>query len=235
MNARSALNKVQPLEDLLLLYEPDIVAITETWLSPNVLDHEFASPSYAVIRKDRPSRGGGVALLIRRSISYSLMPHVPDTEAVFCKIMCNGSSMVIGCVYRSPSCDPECLVALHDFLHQHARRSAVMLMGDFNLAYINWTNMHHTSPMQFRGFNRFDVNFQPPPSCFLPDAYLRNSYQYIRSGPHKYPFKPWQHSRWCRGRYIRPQSANLPYNTWSWITVPIDSNACRRLQQSRWC
>lgn len=87
-----------------------------------------------------------MALLIRRSISYTLMPHVPETQAVFCKILCNGSSLVAGCVYRSPSCGAECLVAIHDFLQQHVRRSAVMLMGDFNLPDINWTNMRHTSP-----------------------------------------------------------------------------------------
>lgn len=50
-------------EARLLLYEPDIAAIMETWLSPAVLDQEFAAPNYAVIRKDRPSRGGGVALI----------------------------------------------------------------------------------------------------------------------------------------------------------------------------
>lgn len=95
LNARSILNKVQTL----LLYEPDIVAITETWLSPSVYNHEIAPPNYVVVRKDRPSRGGGVALLIRRSILYTLLPPVPNAEAIFCKIICNGITVVAGCVY----------------------------------------------------------------------------------------------------------------------------------------
>lgn len=145
MNARSVVNKVQPLENLLLLHEPDIVAITETWLSSDILDHEFTPPSYSVIRKDRLSRGGGVALLIRRSISYTLLPDVPDTEAVFCKILCNSTSIVAGCVYRSPSSGSKCIVSIHNFLQQHVHSSAVVIMGDFNLADINWSTMHHTS------------------------------------------------------------------------------------------
>lgn len=59
--------------------------------------------------------------------------------------MCNGTSIVGGCFYYSPSVGPECIVSTHDFLQQHVRSSAVILMGDFNLADINWSSMHHTS------------------------------------------------------------------------------------------
>lgn len=60
MNARSVINKPEPLENLIIDYEPHLAAVTETWLTPDVLDHEFTPPNYSVIRKDRPTRGGGV-------------------------------------------------------------------------------------------------------------------------------------------------------------------------------
>lgn len=74
------------------------------------------------------------------------MPDVESAEAVFCKIVCDGSSIITGCVYRSPSSGEDSISFVHEFLSQHARRSRVIIMGDFNLADFNWASMHHTSP-----------------------------------------------------------------------------------------
>lgn len=145
VNARSILNKSASLEQLLLDQEPHIVAITETWLTPDILNDEFTPPEYAVIRKDRPTRGGGVALLISKSIPFVVLPDVIGAEAVFCKIHCDGISIVTGCVYRSPSSDNKCIIAIQDYLQTHAHNSRLIIMGDFNLPDINWNNMQYTS------------------------------------------------------------------------------------------
>lgn len=51
-----------------------------------------------------------LALLVLRSLFYGLIPQVPDTESVFCKIMCNGD-VVTGCVVRL-RCVVSCVVRL---------------------------------------------------------------------------------------------------------------------------
>lgn len=145
VNARSVLNKTEALESLLVDYEPDIVAITETWLSPAIFDHEIAPPNYTIIRKDRPSRGGGVALLIKNCLRFVLLPEVNNAEAVFCKLLCDGTSIVTGCVYRSPSSDSACLSAIQKYMQRHVHQSRIILAGDFNLADLDWSTMHHTS------------------------------------------------------------------------------------------
>lgn len=54
LNARSILNKIQSLETTLLLYEPDM------WLLLKLgCRHLCTIMKYVVVRKDRPSRGGG--------------------------------------------------------------------------------------------------------------------------------------------------------------------------------
>lgn len=83
MNCRSVLNKLESLECLLLDLEPDFVALTETWLNNDILDSEVTPPNYNIIRKDRPTRGGGVALMIKREIQYTVLPEVEGVEAVF--------------------------------------------------------------------------------------------------------------------------------------------------------
>jgi len=42
----------------------DFIGIAETWLSEQHFDNEFAPAGYDVFRKDRPTRAGGVLLLI---------------------------------------------------------------------------------------------------------------------------------------------------------------------------
>ena len=58
-------------------HEIDIAVITETWLQlNNSLYHE----NYSVVRADRDSpeatRGGGVAILVRKGISYSILENL---------------------------------------------------------------------------------------------------------------------------------------------------------------
>ena len=44
---------------------PDIIAVTETWLTDKILDNEILPSDYSIIRKDRHTRGGGVMLAIK--------------------------------------------------------------------------------------------------------------------------------------------------------------------------
>lgn len=87
MNARSILNKLDSLESVLLTVDPDFLAVTETWLSNEIGDAEIAPPNYCIVRKDRATRGGGVAILINKRIRFTQMPVVEGAEAVFCNLL----------------------------------------------------------------------------------------------------------------------------------------------------
>lgn len=71
-NARSLVNKAPELEATLLALEPRVVTITETWLHPGISNHEVFPPGYVLICRDRQSRGGGVAILLKQDIIYTL-------------------------------------------------------------------------------------------------------------------------------------------------------------------
>lgn len=81
------LNSIDAIESLLLAHNRDIVAITETWLSPPIQNHAIVPPNYSIIRKDGPSGGGGVAQLIKKSFPSVLLPDVIEAQAVFCRII----------------------------------------------------------------------------------------------------------------------------------------------------
>lgn len=146
VNARSILNKSEDFESLLLEHPPDIFGITETWLTSDIFNHEFAPPNYSVIRKDRPSRGGGVALLIKNTIPFTPLPAIADTKAVFTRIICNDFPIFTGCFYRSPQSGPEPIIALQSFRQNYVQNSRPILLGDFNLPDFDWLSMRYTSP-----------------------------------------------------------------------------------------
>ena len=73
LNARSIVNKSAPLGELLNDVQPDIVAITETWLTRTHGDNDLAAccpPGYSSAHVPRATgRGGGVALLFKSTIA----------------------------------------------------------------------------------------------------------------------------------------------------------------------
>lgn len=68
INAQSILNKKERLEHVLMLYDPHVTVISETWLNTDIPDCDIFPPSYNSFRRDRVSRGGGVAILVKKAI-----------------------------------------------------------------------------------------------------------------------------------------------------------------------
>ena len=72
-NTTSIVYKIDELSTNCSLYCPDVVCITETWLSEDVLDSEVCIPNYQLVRLDRDRNGGGIALYIANCLLYCLL------------------------------------------------------------------------------------------------------------------------------------------------------------------
>ncbi|MCG8034728.1 MAG: hypothetical protein JAZ03_21505, partial [Candidatus Thiodiazotropha taylori] len=69
INCRSIKNKIPELHQVIDQTKPDIIACTETWLTPEISSSEIFPDSlgYTVIRNDRKSgKGGGVLLAVSK-------------------------------------------------------------------------------------------------------------------------------------------------------------------------
>lgn len=115
LNARSVVNKSGSLEDVISCYHPHVLVITETWLHAHVQDSEVVPSTYRLIRKDRESRGGGVAIAIKNNIAFTLMDGIDNHESIWCKLKFRGKSILLGGVYRPPNASPKYLEAMHDY------------------------------------------------------------------------------------------------------------------------
>jgi len=101
-NARSLKNKIDELSSRCRLQNPDIIAITETWLDPLVPDSFVCISGYNLARCDRNANGGGVALYIKSSIAFDLVPlSLPShlkTNILACNLI--SLSVFFFCVYH---------------------------------------------------------------------------------------------------------------------------------------
>jgi hypothetical protein len=133
MNARST-SGAEKLNELNLHFadnrEVDIICVSETWLSDNILTSELLDESqYLVYRKDRDMQGrhasairrgngpawGGVLVAVNSGLPSSQvdLPTKPACEVSWIKIEVTSSSNVfVGCVYLPPRPSVELIAEL---------------------------------------------------------------------------------------------------------------------------
>ena len=147
LNARSICNKLDEFQALVFGENLDVVAVTETWLKPDIYDGEILPGNqYTIYRRDRADgrRGGGILLAVKSNI-LSFRRHEIEpmgAEILVCELLPSNSRKLTICVcYRPPDFSnfntsfDSLLVNLHK---DGIDRSRLYLLGDFNYPNINW-------------------------------------------------------------------------------------------------
>ena len=123
----------------------DIIIGTETWLKPGEDGHkdsELMLDDYDIFRRDRPSRGGGVLIAVKKSLSCEHISSSKDSETIFCKVKLKGKRpLIIGSVYRPPDYDFDQSKTVANEIYNiiNKNKGAVFWFGgDFNIPDINW-------------------------------------------------------------------------------------------------
>jgi len=122
---------------------PNVVAVTESWINKNIQDSEISIPSYSLFCRDRPvdREGGGVLLYVKSALQPA--EFVPDSnfpELVWCKILDSaGEDFCLDVLYRTPT-DGIFGSGNHDTLRDLSNtfeesRKNFVLMGDFNYRF----------------------------------------------------------------------------------------------------
>jgi len=121
----------------------DVLCLQETWLADDADVSLLQLPNYQLVwRGATTSRHGGVAIFIRSSLKYSLLPHTPPSniwEAVFIQIDSNllTKPLIIGSIYRPPTqTNAEKITFIDEFsqtLHSLQQTNhSIIVTGDFN-------------------------------------------------------------------------------------------------------
>ena len=144
-NARSIKNKLEEFHARVYLENPDIIAITESWLDDSFNAGEVFPSEYSVFRNDRNTHGGGVALGIKCYLNPVLRPEFlsSNIEIVWAELNTTRGKCLFGVYYRPPSQNKNGLEILDENLCkiQASNRSYELytLVGDFNI-HIDWVS-----------------------------------------------------------------------------------------------
>ena len=81
-------------------HKPDFVTLNETKVLPK---HKVSIPGYESVRKDRSAAGGGVAILIKKEITYSIV-YTDDinAETVAITFKQRDKEIALATVYNPP-------------------------------------------------------------------------------------------------------------------------------------
>ena len=142
LNARSLLNKIDELQILVANFSPDVVAITETWLSADVSDQFMNLTDYILFRSDREERlGGGVCLYIREHFKPERVQQLLFEGIESISVRLPLLNIIIWCIYIPPNLSTglhnslfESITHLVDNFFEHfpSSRITCIFCGDFN-------------------------------------------------------------------------------------------------------
>ena len=152
-NIRSLLRKKEGVRDKLSDLSLNIVAITESWLKPNVLDAQISIPGYNLCRLDRKitneagyeKRGGGLLVYLRNNVTYDTLPgdcfNVSNHEVEIVTLSIrrpHTRPLYLVVVYKPPSGNITTAVdTLKNLLQLLPKidKSDVIIGGDFNIDF----------------------------------------------------------------------------------------------------
>ena len=118
-----------------------IIGLSETWLSNDILDTEILPTEYIIYRKDRGSRGGGVMLAIKNCLPSCELQSPPNLELITVSIYLN-RTITCCMVYVPPNATAEYHAELVNYLATiTSSPSPVLIFGDFNMPDVNWSTL----------------------------------------------------------------------------------------------
>ncbi|GAA50217.1 hypothetical protein CLF_104247 [Clonorchis sinensis] len=156
-NCLSLFNKLCDIKQSVCLEQPSIIALTETWLTPDVSGAKISIDGYSIFRADsKRGRAGGVALYLHAALPIPIVTSgtapAPFCNELWLQVPLRGSdSVLLGVVYRSPSSPPEddhFLIRTLGQLSSSYHFTHLLLVGDFNAPKAPWTELQYRAGQQ---------------------------------------------------------------------------------------
>ena len=152
LNAQSIVKKIGDLHVLINQICPDLIFMTETWLSNAFNDSILGLNNYTVFRRDRAmgtDPHGGVVLAVRTTLNPILVSSVSNSEVLFCDISVNLCKFRLCVCYRPPLTSAEQSLNFINAIKQYSEVShELCIVGDFNMSGINWTDGNSSSSVE---------------------------------------------------------------------------------------
>lgn len=144
----------------------DVISLTETFLHDGVSSSEIFNNSYTVYRNDRDTYAGGSLIAIKNNFISTRIHNFEcgTPEDVWIKVRLKDCLLYICTVYLPPHKAQtvaqirEFFKKLYDNLSQIEEDSRILLLGDFNMTYLQWddSNPDSLSPAGYIGYPLYE-------------------------------------------------------------------------------
>ena len=145
-NARSLVKKLTHFQSFVLSTNFDIICVTETWLTDFIFNQELLPHNYIIHRNDRKSRGGGVLIATKNNIPAMLISKPDHIEIISLHLHLH-IPLTLCCIYIPPNSGNILINDLtshvSDLVSSHS--NDILLVGDFNMADIDWDTLSSAS------------------------------------------------------------------------------------------
>ena len=150
-NVRSIVQKIDFVRNYLSIHDTDLLFITESWLTKDILSSAIHCTGYNILRSDRQfTTGGGVILLFKEGLKITevINPMKQNTASDNFEVLCvdyhDGKQPIRLCCFYVPprsSQNKEIIMDVCKTIEQFQNCSKPFFtMGDFNLPQIDWKN-----------------------------------------------------------------------------------------------
>lgn len=162
LNIRSVCRGFDLFSEMVTTEGYSVLGLSETWLNQAVGNNNITIPNYRIVRKDRATRGGGVAFYVHNTVKFSILE--PPThndcplEHLWISTKIAGKRICLGTIYRPPNSNfNHCLECLENVLISFmANFDIILLGGDFNVDLLNLNNINTTHLTNF--LNKYDLH-----------------------------------------------------------------------------
>lgn len=145
--------------------QPDILALTETWLHKDITSNSLGLFNFNIYRCDRvlsegKSKSGGALIAVhKRFKSKFLLRDSTLSEQVFIELILNKTKYIFGCIYIPPAAHNDIFTNHQENIEHLCQKYPVhkwLVVGDFNLPNVKLLN----SPLDYNLISNLDANRQ---------------------------------------------------------------------------
>ena len=173
--------KLQYLNDRVKEENVKILIMTETHLTPDVLDEEIKIPNFNVFRTDRIDRKcGGVLILLQDNLQVetSKTVHFSNSVCEMLIIHIEQMNLHIICVYRPPDTTKNefipCIEKIDSYLSSLPSTDNIMIAGDFNFPFLSWIEAEESVIYRIKSGAKTDEKQQAEKLLDLMNKYFMN-------------------------------------------------------------
>ena len=128
--------------------------ISETWLNDTILHSELLQ-GFNIFRRDRKDKiGGGVLIATKDCLQATRRCDLERDEIVLVVVQLrktNNKSVILYSYYRPPGTGSMALKLLNDSLPSNPGSSCIVVVGDFNVPLVSWSD-NQSTPINRDGY-----------------------------------------------------------------------------------